>query len=283
MDALTIKRILIPTDFSKTGLLAVEHAAFMARIYKAELYLMHAIELSESAFSIYNPAIIIRDITEIERIANDQLTRLAEKLKKEYAIKVNTTCITGKLVTEVATFIKKKKIDILVMGTHGASGFNEFFVGSNTHKIVTLSTCPVISVQTHAKKLGFTKILLPVDDAFKSRQKVDATISLAKKYAAKIYILGLLDKEGDVDPKKFKIKLEAIEKNIEKAGLAYETKITKGDNLAEAALKHSKKVKADLIIVLNDHESRINGRFLGVFAKQIVNHSRVPVLSLLPH
>ena len=77
--------------------------------FKAELYLMHAIELSESAFSIYNPAIIIRDITEIERIANDQLTRLAEKLKKEYAIKVNTTCITGKLVTEVATFIKKKK------------------------------------------------------------------------------------------------------------------------------------------------------------------------------
>lgn len=282
MKPLKIKQILIPTDFSKTGLLAVKHAAFMARLFKADLHLLHAIEISDATYNIYNPAIIIRDLMEVEKVGQEQLNKLAEQLKKEFAIKVNIICTKGRLVTEVVRIVKEKNIDIVVMGTHGASGFNEYFVGSNAHKTVTLCPCPIITVQTNAKKLGFTKIILPIDDAFQSREKVDSTLALAKKYAAKIYILGLIDKAGNIDPKKFKIKLESVEKQINKAGLPFESKIVKGDNLAEAAIKYSKKIKADLIVVLNDHESQINGIFLGAFAKQIVNHSRIPVMSLIP-
>ena len=73
---MTIKKILIPTDFSKTSILAVEHAAFMARLFKAELHLLHAIEISETTYSIYNPAIIIRDLIEIEKVAQEQLSTL---------------------------------------------------------------------------------------------------------------------------------------------------------------------------------------------------------------
>lgn len=282
MKPLQIKQILIPTDFSKTGLLAVKHAAFMARLFKADLHLLHVIEISDATYNIYNPAIIIRDLMEVEKIGNEQLNKLAETLKKEFSIKVNTICTKGKLAHEVVRIVKENKIDIVVMGTHGASGFNEYFVGSNAHKTVTLCPCPIITVQTNSKKLGFTKIILPIDNAFQSREKVNSTLVLAKKYAAKIYILGLIDKAGNIDPKKFKIKMESVEKLVDKAGLPYQSKIVKGDNLAEAAIKYSKKVKADLIVVLNDHESQINGMFLGAFSKQIVNHSRIPVMSLTP-
>lgn len=280
MKPLQIKQILIPTDFSKTGLLAVKHAAFMARLFKADLHLLHAIEISDATYNIYNPAIIVRDLMEIEKVGQEQLKKLAEQLKKEFAIKVNTICTKGKLVTEVVKIVKEKNIDIVVMGTHGASGFNEYFVGSNAHKVVTLCPCPVITVQTNAKKLGFSKIVLPIDDSFQSREKVNSALVIAKKYAAKIYILGLLDKSGNADPKKFKIKIESVEKLVDKAGLPYESKIVKGDNIAVASMNYSKKINANLIVVLNDHESEINGMFLGAFSKQIVNHSKIPVMSL---
>ena len=64
-----IKRILIPTDFSETGILAVKHAALMTQLCQAELHLLHAVEIPVSAFNIYNAELIREDISEIEKSA----------------------------------------------------------------------------------------------------------------------------------------------------------------------------------------------------------------------
>ncbi len=282
MKKIQIKNILIPTDFSRTGLLALEHAVFMARLCKANLFLFHAIELSKTTFGIYDAVIEMPDFSDIKKIANNKLTELANMLRKKHGITVKTICIKGKVAYEVVNAVKENKIDIVVMGTHGASGFNEYFIGSNAHKIVTVCPCPVITVQTNAKKLGFSNIVLPIDNKFNSRQKVNAAISLAKKYAAKIHVLGLLDKDGYVNPNTFKVKLDSVEKAIQKAEVVYEIKTIKGDNLSLASMKYSKKVKADLIVVLADEESHLSGLLFGAFAKQIVNHSKIPVMSIPP-
>lgn len=275
-----IKRILIPTDFSKTATLALDQAVFLARLCKAELFILHSIEVPDPIYTVNEPIIYVRDTKPVEVEAQKRLDELAESLKKENSITVRTICTLGKAAVEIMKAVKKYKIDVTVMGTHGAHGFNEYFVGSNAHKTVSISLCPVITVQAKPKKLGFTNIVLPIDDSFHSRQKVNETIALAKKYSAKIHILGLVDK--DTDPKKLNIKLESVEKAIERAGLTYDRKTVKGKNLAVAALNYSKKVKADLISVLSNHESHLNGIFLDAFAKQIVNHSRIPVLSIRP-
>jgi nucleotide-binding universal stress UspA family protein len=280
MKSFHVKRILIPTDFSETSLLAVEHAAFMARLFKADLYLFHTLEASETIYTIYNPAIMDEEFKEAEKMVKELLKELALRLKKTYGIPINTLYTTGRTYAEIVEAVKENAIDLVVMGTHGAKGFNEYFIGSNAHKTVTVCPCPVITVQTHAKKLGFTNIVLPIDDSMHSRQKVDHTIAIAKKYAAKIYVLGLQNE--NTDQKKFKIKLDSVEKLIKKAKLPYEIKPVKDDNTAVAAMKYAKKVKADLIVVLTGHESRLTGMFLGAFAKQIVNHSKIPVMSIKP-
>lgn len=282
MTPLKIKNILIPTDFSKTASLAIEHAAFMARLYKANLYLLHVIEIAEVTYTVYNPAVQMVDFDEIQKRIDKQLSDLAIKLKKEYAITVHTICARGQATSEVVSAVKKNDIDLVIMGTHGVSGFDEVFLGSNAHKVTTICPCPVITVQSHAKKIGFTDIILPIDDSMHSRQKVDNAILLAKKYAATIHILGLIEKGEDTNPKKFEIKIESVEKIIKKNKIAYETKIVKGENLAVEAMKYAKKVKADLIMVMADHESHLKGMFFGAFTKQIVNHSKIPVMSIKP-
>jgi nucleotide-binding universal stress UspA family protein len=61
MKSFEIKSILIPTDFSKTSLLAIEHAAFMARLYKANLYLLHVIEIAETTYNVVDPVFVFKD------------------------------------------------------------------------------------------------------------------------------------------------------------------------------------------------------------------------------
>ncbi|HEY6160872.1 MAG TPA: universal stress protein [Bacteroidia bacterium] len=282
MKGFNVKRILVPIDFSETSLLALEHAGFMAKLFKADLYLTHVIEISEYTYSIYDPAVKFLDLDEIRKIVIEKLDELAKRTRKEYGVHVNTICTNGRIPRDIVDTSKENAIDLIVMGTHGASGSEEFFIGSNAHRTVTLSACPVITVQTHAKKTGFRNILLPIDNTLHSRQKVDYAIEIAKHYHSKIHVLGLPESNADEDMKKFMIKLEAVEHAIKKAGLTYSIETIFSKNIAREAMDYAPKVNADLTVIMTDHESNLTGMFLGVRAKQVVNHSKVPVLSIKP-
>ncbi len=171
---------------------------------------------------------------------------------------------------------------MIVMGTHGLNGIEEYFIGSNAHKVVNTANCPVITVQTNAKKMGFRNIVVPIDSSLHSRQKVNYVSLLASKYASKVHILGLLNSDDETEEKKINIKLDSVENVIKKLGVPYVRKLRKGINVATETMEYSDKVKADLIVVMADHESSLNGMIPGSLSKQIVNHSKVPVLSIKP-
>ncbi len=277
-----IKRILTPTDFSKNGNLAVKQAASIASEHKAELHILHAVEIPVSAFNIYSYDMLQEDISAIVKVAQNKLNELSLQIKKEFNITVKVICSTGNPALAITDAVNNKKIDLVVMGTHGAHGFNEHYAGSNAYKTVTLCTCPVITFQLNVKRTGFNNIVLPIDDCFESRQKVDFTIALAKKYNSKIHIIGITDQNSDSDFQKFKVKLLSVEKAAKKAGVNFITKILKTSHFGLETLRYARKVKADLISVLTDHESKYDGKFLGLFAQKIVNHSKIPVLSIHP-
>ncbi len=168
------------------------------------------------------------------------------------------------------------------MGTHGASGFEEFFIGSNTHKVVHIAPCPVISVQMFAKRVGFSNIIMPIGNNLHSRQKVNNVIELANVYKSTVHILGLLETDDATDEKKFEIKLNSVENAVKHAGITYTRKLIRGNKLAIEALEYSKEVGGDLIAIMTGHESDMNDTFLGAFAKHIVNHSKIPIMSIKP-
>jgi nucleotide-binding universal stress UspA family protein len=282
MKAANIKRILVPTDFSETGSLAFDHAVFMARLFKAELHLVHVIEVIDATYSIYNPAIPVIDLSVIESDCKTRLEGMKADLKKKHSIASQVYVVHGRPEQAVMDLAESKNIDLVVMGTHGASGFDEFFIGSNAYRVVTTCPCPVITVQKHAKKLGFTDIVLPIDDSRHTRDKVGAVLGLGKKFGSRIHILALVDELSKEEKNKMETRLAPVKKAIEKAGLSWTEKLMKSDNVAKTSLNYAKKIKADLISIMTDHESKLTGMFIGPFAKQIVNHSRIPVLSVKP-
>ncbi len=282
MKAFDIKKILIPIDFSETSMLAIEHAGFTAQLFKAELVLLHVVEKHWEQFSIVAPELRVSPPSDLMNAIEKKLGEVAITIRSKYGVKSTTVLSTGNIFNEILSISKEQSVDLVVMGTHGTSGFVEFFIGSNTFKMVTQSDCPIISVQVHSEKLGFKEILLPIDDSAHSRQKVNHAIVLAKHFASKIHILGLADSDDETERKKFEIKLGQIEEYIKKCDLPYSRKTVDGKNQAKTSYDYAKSINADLIVIMTDQDENITGRLMGTYAQQIINHSKIPVMTIQP-
>jgi len=276
---LDIKRILIPFDFSETAELSLEHAVFMAKLMKADIYLLHIVETTtfpstiSHAFSGFEK--------KVEEASNQKLGELATKLHTEHGIQVHIITEVGKIYKRIVHTAKQAHIDLIIMGTHGASG-SSYIIGSNTTRVVQESPCPVISIQTHARKIGFTRIALPIDDSPESRQKVNYAMDIAREYNAQIIVLGLMRNGNEDYQRKFRIKIEQVEDFLTNHGISIESVIKQGEDLAKMTLKATEELDMDLFVIMTEQEPSITGLLLGTYASKVINGSKIPVMAVRP-
>ena len=96
---------------------------------------------------------------------------------------------------------------------------------------------------------------------------------------SKIHIAQLVREDDDAAIMNLKVK--QIEEHLDNKSIAHQTTVINNDNIAEATLEFAKNVEGDLIVVMTDQEN-YTGFFVGEYAQQIVNHSKIPVLSVTP-
>src|SRR5687767_3010573 len=120
-----IKKILIPLDFSETALLALEHGAYMASLFKAKVTLLHVIKQNLAAYSTENMQIPIDIRKYQEETAAQKLQELAFKIRLEYDLEVETVYETGFVCSTIISVAEQSGTDLIIMGTHGISGFAE--------------------------------------------------------------------------------------------------------------------------------------------------------------
>jgi nucleotide-binding universal stress UspA family protein len=281
MKSFKINKILVPVDLSANSLLALEHATFMAKLFKADLILAHVMETKVAKLDL--GTFTASDKKYAEQIINEKLGALATELKIKVGGKVTYLIKAGKIAKGISDATIESKADVIIMGTHGVSGFEEFFMGSNAFRVVTEAKVPVITVQTHASKLGFENILCPIDSSDPSREKVRYVLELAKKYNSKVHILGILSVDDDDAALLLDKKLEQVEKYFAKHEINYSMEMVEGENLATVTMKYAKKRKSDLIVIMTEQEENFSGILMGPYAQQVVNHSKIPVLSITPN
>jgi nucleotide-binding universal stress UspA family protein len=277
-----LQKILVPIDFSETGMLALEHAGHMAGLAKADLILLHVLPVNQYHFEIPEPELHIENYDRVNAIVEERLNEAVETLRERHGVKARSLSAKGSVTREIIELANEEQVDLIVMGTHGAKGFEELFIGSNAHKVVSVAKCPVITVQTHVTRVGFTNIVLPIDRSVHSREKVNIALRFADLYDAKIHILGLLENNEEHENDKLQIVLDQVQHAVEQANLRFSRQTVKGTNLAYEAMRFGPEVNADLIVIMTEQESALTGVFLGPRAKQIVNHSRIPVMSIKP-
>lgn len=282
MKKFNIKKILIPLDFSETAFLALEHGVYMASLFKADIILVNVIKPNWAAFSIENSTMPIDSLQFQTEKAMEKIEELAKKIRQENGLSVETICETGRVCPVILSVAGMHNADIIVMGTHGISGFEERFIGSNAYRVVNESACPVITVQKHAVRKGFKDIVLPIDTSFYTLQKVNHAVELAQRYGSRIHILGVLNTENVSELSKLNLKLEQVDEYIKKHNVISDKQARTGMNYAKLTMGYAEETSADLIIIMTEWDEDLSGIFMGPFARQIVNHSSIPVMSIRP-
>ncbi|MCI0750960.1 MAG: universal stress protein [Flammeovirgaceae bacterium] len=148
-----MKKILVPFDFSKHAINAYRYACDICDISNGSIHLIHVVELPVMHDTLLMPVLSFEEalLKEMKEKADAQFKKITTKYKPDND-KVTTTTQFGPVSKIITGYVDDKSIDLVVMGSHGASGLREFFVGSNAEKIVRNSSAPVIVVKEYSKK-----------------------------------------------------------------------------------------------------------------------------------
>ena len=142
-----MKNILVPTDFSACAAFATEAAIDLAVIYGAKVHLFHCISSSRD-WGLLSPD-EKKESNEYQRKAKnvELLLKEWEQKAKEKNVVLSSSYVSGNLLRSIENIIEELSIDAVVMGSYGASGKNEYFIGSNTQKVVRAVHCPVFIIK----------------------------------------------------------------------------------------------------------------------------------------
>lgn len=280
---LDIRKIMVPVGFSETSDHATDHAAWLAATTQAELILVHVMPLNHYYFETPEPFILPDNEEEMRREAEEKMKLVARELNSKYTLNTRVRVLHGRISYELIDFATEEKVDLIMMGTHGAKGLEEILIGSNAQQLVSKAPCPVITFQKEKRKPGFSNIVLPIDRSRHSREKVGVAINVALLCNSKIHIVGLLDNDDQGEYEKLQVVLDQVQMAIDRAEISYTRHTVKGDNIAVEAMKYARSINADLILILTEDESVLGKLDLGPLSRHIVNHSEIPVLSMNPH
>jgi len=270
-----MKKIIVPCDFSKPALEAVRFAADIARKNKGEVTLFHSIALP----TMYDSSLILAFEQDYMKDLRSSAISELQKVKSKLVganVKVKIEVEFGDLLFLLKKQIKSGKYDLVVMGTHGASGLKEYTVGSNAEKIVRNSPVPVICVKK--APVAIKNIIFPVQPDLNQEQLTLEVKDLQNFFDAKLHVVFVntpahFKRDSETIPllekfaKRFMLRnytLNVFNDVDEQAGIADFCKLQKGDMVAMRT--HGRKGLAHL--------------GAGSIAEDVVNHIECPIWTL---
>lgn len=283
---LSVKKILVPTDFSDASINAIEYAAFISKETAAEILLIHVMESYEFNTSLKQKA---KQSIDIKKQVEDQLKQLKDKTPGLKGIKVSTKVMTGKIYKQILEQINKEKVSMVVMATHGSS-FNDedersrFMLGSNADKVLHGAKCPVLTIRNKKSPIQFKSIILPLDITKETTEKVDYAIQFAKQFGGILHLVNVSTLIDDFrsDIGKLKVRLKNIADDIRKARVKCTIKVMRYQSVSDSISEYSKIMKGDVVIIMKTQEGAWNKFGLGARARKVVSGSEIPVISLTP-
>ncbi|WP_299799361.1 universal stress protein [uncultured Maribacter sp.] len=158
-----MKHILIPTNFSSNSWNALEYAVNLFTNEQCIFYILHVDELSNS--DIQGNSLLV--MTRPNRItAKEKLQVVLKKISSLYANQLHQFIALeeyGNLIDHIKKTVESKKIDIIVMGTKGATGLKTSFLGTNTGNVITKVVCNVLVIPENAIAKAPNKVAFPTD------------------------------------------------------------------------------------------------------------------------
>jgi nucleotide-binding universal stress UspA family protein len=269
-----MKNFVVPVDFSMESLNGLKLAILFSRHTKIDIHMIY----------------VLNKTADVEKAVIEAETQLAENkfrnIIQEYSPGLGNDSTLGfainrgRIFQEVVNQAEILPNSIITASTHGASGFQELFIGSNAFRIISATDKPVITIRKNACPEKIARIVMPIDLSVDSRQKVPYTTEIAKLLNAEIHVVGIHTLRGLGNKRKMRSYISQVAAFIEDK-VPCETNEVSGDNVAEMVVNYSNTVKADLISITTEKSSGIS-LLIGNTVHQILNKAEIPVLCLTP-
>ena len=273
-----MKKILVPSDFSEQAQHAFKFAVELAAQAKGQVHLLHVIELPVLYDTTLMPALSFEKeyLEDAVDLAKKTFTALIKKVTKK--VSVTWSVDYGNPTSAILQEMKKNKYDLIVMGTKGATGLKEYFVGSNTEKIVRHSGVPVIAIPSlvqlsSVKNLVVATSLSGNQDSFMAVVKKLQEFFKASLHLVYVNTPAMFRRDSESTPL-----LSSFSKRyaLDRVKLNVINDITEEEGLINYALKTGK-----CMVVMATHGRRGLAHVLtGSVAEDLVNHIKFPVYTL---
>lgn len=276
-------KILVPIDFSEQSLIALEQSYNLAREYHAEITLLNVIEEGGMLAKFFSN----QQHDDLKKKVQDQLDALAVDVEKKSGVKVNVIIAKGSTYDKIAEVAEMINATLIVMGTNGDAGLKKKFIGSNALRVVRESTVPVITIKGKHHRNGCNTIVLPLDLSKETREKVDKAVEFSRLFhGAVVRVVSVLFTTDEFVVNRITRQLGQVKSFLEKENVECTAEIIKGikgeETLAQNILEYAVKVEGDLLMIMTQQEIDFTEFFIGSSAQEIINHSKIPVLSIRP-
>jgi nucleotide-binding universal stress UspA family protein len=267
-----MKKILVPTDFSDNALKALNYAIQVANKMDATIYVLHAYQVSSGAGRLVSIDHIIQEDREQE--LNVMLRKikplLGENTRLESFVK------RGSSVDTICQAADKFDVDLIIMGTTGASGMKKVFMGSTASNVIKNIKIPVLAVPADFSGSGISNITValdnkPVEDAYILKPIAD----FVKKFDAKLNLLLVVDEDhedNNIDPH--------LQEHFKQFGVIFTYFKLTAENAADGILDFVAGKQSDMLCLIHHNRAWFEEIFHSSVAQKMAFESKVPLLVL---
>jgi nucleotide-binding universal stress UspA family protein len=294
------KRILVPIDFSRPSLKAIPYALGIARQFGSDVHLLHVVDTTE-----YPPPTLLTLPLVPQAELNRRLLKQLRATAGMYHTGGGTIHVLklreGRAYAEICAAARRLNADLIVIATHGYTGYKHMFLGSTAERVVQHSRCPVLVVRVHAtrwdgargvrthKGFRLVKILVPIDFSDCSKAAFTYASGLARDFRAELRLVHVInphwypfgDKYAALDGARLMQEAhDSADRQMRQmaasANVRYSVEVRRGSPAIEICNAADQDV--DLIVTSTHGRTGLGHVLIGSVAERVVRHARCPVL-----
>jgi nucleotide-binding universal stress UspA family protein len=300
---IAIKSILVPLDFSRAAMQALDYATELAKQFGAQVHLMH-VQMPDEAVAVLGAGHLMRECAESVTFLREKLGAIQQERPPQFWPE-NCHIRTGRAYREICDLARELNVDLVVLASRGNSGLKRLFLGSTAERVVRFASCPVLVVRqrkrrgslplglvTTKKTFAIRKILAPVDFSQCSMAGAMYAAFLATTFDAKLCLFHAvpppvpvvidrvsadLSDRNNLNLANARLDMEGLAKLDFFRNVKCATEIRTGD-VVEQICAETRRPDADLAVISTHGRAGFDRMLLGSVAEQVIRYAECPVL-----
>lgn len=272
-----MRTYLVPTDFSDNAKHAIDYALSLNKTMNARIILFHSYVVP--VYSTDIPLTVPQD-AELRQASEEAMEKLSSRLKKENpSTEFITQVQQGYPEEEIVIAADKHKVEMIIMGTQGASGLREALVGTISAAVMENANCPVMTVPAECNFKPFKKIVFATNYAEGDFHYIEHVLDFARPYSADLVLLHISSGEFERS-----LEFDAIERFKEriKEDTKYKNvtfKLLESKDVYKGMNHYLEEVQADLVAMTMRKRSFIQKLFKRSITQKMAYHSEIPLIA----